>query len=80
MFPEGIHLLFVPPYSPVQAAERLWELVNEPLVNRSFDSLDDLENVLVNTGFRITSIRFPIHNSRYLSTYRSQILYFSVIL
>jgi hypothetical protein len=27
---------------------RLWELVDEPLVNRSFDTLDDLENVLVN--------------------------------
>ena len=45
--PEGIHLLFLPPYSPeLQPAERLWELVDEPLVNRSFDNLDELEAVL----------------------------------
>ncbi|CAA9582714.1 Mobile element protein [uncultured Synechococcales cyanobacterium] len=42
--PDGIHLLFLPPYSPeLQPAERLWELVDEPVVNRSFDSLDELK-------------------------------------
>jgi hypothetical protein len=46
--PEGIHLVFLPPYSPeLQPAERLWELVDEPLVNRSFSALDELEAVLV---------------------------------
>jgi hypothetical protein len=46
--PEGIHLLFLPPYSPeLQPAERLWELVDEPLVNRSFETLDELEAVLM---------------------------------
>ena len=46
--PEGIDLLFLPPYSPeLQPAERLWSLVDEPLANRSFDTLDDLEEVLV---------------------------------
>lgn len=45
--PEGIDLVFLPPYSPeLQPAERLWELVDEPLVNRSFDTLDELEEVL----------------------------------
>ena len=45
--PEGIHLEFLPPYSPeLQPAERLWPLVDEPLVNRAFDSLDALEQVL----------------------------------
>lgn len=47
--PEGLHLLFLPPYSPeLQPAERLWQLVDEPLVNRSLNSLDELEAVLVN--------------------------------
>lgn len=46
--PEGIHLLFLPPYSPeLQPAERVWELADEPLVNRSFDRLDELEALLV---------------------------------
>lgn len=45
--PPGIHLLFLPPYSPeLQPAERLWELADEPLVNLRFDSLDELEDVL----------------------------------
>jgi transposase len=46
LVPEGIHLLFLPPYSPeLQPAERLWPLSNEPLANRSFTSLDGLEQV-----------------------------------
>jgi len=44
--PEGIHLVFLPPYSPeVQLAERLWSLSNEPVANRVFTSLDELEEV-----------------------------------
>lgn len=44
--PEGIHLLFLPPYSPeLQPCERLWPLTNEPLANRCFATLDALELV-----------------------------------
>lgn len=46
--PEGIHLIPLPPYSPeLQPAERLWTLTNEPVANRSFETLDELEEVLV---------------------------------
>jgi transposase len=42
--PEGIHLLFLPPYSPeLQPCERLWPLTNEGVANVSFRTLDDLE-------------------------------------
>ena len=42
--PEGIHLLFVPPYSPeLQPAERLWPLTNEAVANRHFAALSELE-------------------------------------
>ena len=45
--PEGIHLLFIPSHSPeLQPAERLWPLTNEPIANRSFKSLDELEELL----------------------------------
>lgn len=45
--PEGVHLAFLPPYSPeLQPAERLWGLVDEPVANRSFADLDELEGVL----------------------------------
>lgn len=46
--PEGIHLIPLPPYSPeLQPAERLWTLTNEPVANRSFETLDQLEEVLI---------------------------------
>ena len=44
--PEGVHLVWLPPYSPeLQPAERLWPLTNEPLANRSFADLAELETV-----------------------------------
>ena len=44
--PEGLHLHFLPSHSPeLQPAERLWPLCNEPLANRVFASLDELEQV-----------------------------------
>jgi len=44
--PAGIHLRFLPPYSPeLQPAEHLWPRTNEPLANRRFESLAELETV-----------------------------------
>ncbi|MFL5532135.1 MAG: transposase [Gemmatimonadales bacterium] len=45
--PDGVRLVFLPPYSPeLQPAEHLWPLLDEPLVNRNFETLDDLDAVL----------------------------------
>ena len=45
--PEGIHLLPLPPYSPeLQPAERLWPLVNEPLANEAFKTIDEVEELV----------------------------------
>lgn len=45
--PEGIHRSFLPSHSPeLQPAERLWTLTNEPIANRCFESLDEVEEVL----------------------------------
>lgn len=45
--PKGIHLLHLPPYSPeLQPAERLWPLVNEPLVNQAFECIDEVEEAV----------------------------------
>jgi transposase len=45
--PEGISLVFLPPYSPeLQPAEHLWPLVDEPIANRHVASLDDLSTIL----------------------------------
>lgn len=46
--PEGLDLASMPAASPeLQPAERLWSLVDEPVANRTFADLDELEGVLV---------------------------------
>lgn len=45
--PEGIRLVFLPAYTPeLQPAETLWVHVDEPIVNRHFQTLDDLDAVV----------------------------------
>ena len=45
--PEGIRLVYLPPYTPeLQPAERLWPLVDEPIVNTHFATLADLDEAL----------------------------------
>ena len=45
--PEGIHLLPLPPRSPeLQPAERLWPLINEPLVNLAFEGILEVEELV----------------------------------
>ena len=44
IIPKGIHLVFLPPYSPeLQPCERLWPLSNEAIANRRFETLDELQ-------------------------------------
>ena len=46
--PQGIEIEYLPPYSPeLQPAERLWSLVDEPLVNQYFESIEEIEDILV---------------------------------
>jgi transposase len=43
ILPEGIHALWLPPYSPeLQPAEHLWPLTNEGIANECFETLDAL--------------------------------------
>ena len=43
VIPEGLHLVFLPAYSPeLQPAERLWELIDEVVANRVVTTLDAL--------------------------------------
>jgi hypothetical protein len=54
--PEGIHLFPLPPYSPeLQPAERLWVLVNEPLVNQAFNSIAEVEEIVFQRCRRLLS-------------------------
>ena len=41
IIPSGIEIDFLPPYSPeLQPAERLWQLVDEPLINQYFETIN----------------------------------------
>jgi transposase len=43
--PEGVHLIFLPPYSPeLQPLEPLWPLTNEAIANRHFADLEALQS------------------------------------
>ncbi len=45
--PEGLRLVYLPSYSPeLQPAEHLWPVLDEPLANRPFATLADLEQVI----------------------------------
>ncbi len=46
-FPDGIIPVYLPPYSPeLQPAEHLWQLIDEPLANKYFETLDALDAVV----------------------------------
>jgi transposase len=47
MVPDGIRLVHLPPYTPeLQPTECLWKLVDEPIVNRHFDTIGELQSVI----------------------------------
>ena len=55
--PAGLHLVHLPPYSPeLQPAERLWPLVDEPVANRYFETLGDLDDVLARRCLTLSGI------------------------
>jgi transposase len=45
--PEGLRLVYLPPYSPeLQPAECLWPALDEPLANKHFATIQDLDRAL----------------------------------
>jgi hypothetical protein len=56
--PEGIRLVYLPPYTPeLQPAETLWVHLDEPIVNRHFDSLADLDKAVARQCVALNSDR-----------------------
>lgn len=57
--PFGLDFDFLPAYSPeLQPAEHLWALSDVPLFNRCFETLDQLETLLID---RCTSLQSQLH-------------------
>ena len=45
--PDGLRLVYLPPYTPeLQPAETLWELVDEPIVNKYIPDLETLDEII----------------------------------
>lgn len=61
--PDGIIVDFLPAYSPeLQPAERLGKLVDEPLVNEYFETIEELEEVLVHRCNVLREMKQEIKN------------------
>lgn len=59
----GITLEFLPAYSPeLQPAERLWTLVDEPLVNQHFETIEQIEEQLIKRCNILTTMKEEIKN------------------
>lgn len=42
--PDGVRLVYLPPYTPeLQPAETLWVHVDEPIANKHFETITDLD-------------------------------------
>jgi transposase len=62
--PDGIRLVYQPPYTPeLQPAEHLWELVDEPLVNTYFETIEDLDAVVAKRCCDLVHERSSISSS-----------------
>jgi transposase len=47
--PEGIELFQIPAYTPeLNPSERLWSPLREAVANRSFEGIEEMEDVLIN--------------------------------
>jgi transposase len=62
--PDGIRLAFLPPYSPeLQPAERLWSLLDEPIVNRHVVSLTELDAIIAERCRRLDAASIKPHTN-----------------
>jgi transposase len=60
--PDGISLVLLPPHSPeLQPAEHLWPSVDEPVANRHFATLADLEAVIAERRRRLAAEAIKPH-------------------
>ena len=62
--PDGIHLVFQPAHSPeLQPAEHLWVFVDEPLANRCFETIENLDQAVGNRCVTLTQQPNTIRDS-----------------
>ena len=60
--PDGTSLAFLPPYAPeLQPAERLWALVDEPIVDRHVVSSHELDAIIAERCRRLDAAAIKSH-------------------
>jgi DDE superfamily endonuclease len=56
--PDGIRLLFLPPYTPeLQPAEHLWEVVDEPIINQHIADAESLDAIIAKRCVQLANDR-----------------------
>jgi DDE superfamily endonuclease len=59
--PDGIRLLFLPPYTPeLQPAEHLWEVVDEPIINQHIADIETLDAIIAKRCVQLANDRQTI--------------------
>lgn len=54
--PDGLRLVYLPPYTPeLQPAETLWVHVDEPIANKHFDTIADLDQAVAQQCRRLAA-------------------------
>jgi hypothetical protein len=53
---------YLPILSYLQPAERLWTLVDEPLVNQHFETIDEIEDILAKRCCILNEMKDEIRN------------------
>lgn len=66
VIPEGLHLLFLPPYSPEgPPAEHVWQLTDEAIANHHFEDLAELIDVQAERCRKLQELPELIRNRTY---------------
>ena len=56
VIPDGVRLVYQPPHSPeLQPSEHLWPFVDEPLANRYFETIEELDAVVAERCLALTT-------------------------
>ena len=64
--PDGMIMEYLPAYSPeLQPAERLGKLVDEPLVNKYFETIDQIEELLSERCTVLSEMKKEMKNLTY---------------
>ncbi len=61
--PDGIRLIYLPPYTPeLQPTETMWVHVDEPIANRYFETIGDLDAAIADQCVALSADRSKVQS------------------